>query len=131
MIDEFLTLIEIVKREKLYSEVAKLLNIKKESVRREINRILIYYNEGEKTTKQKRSGKRSWERYREAMSKIVMEKHGIIRTGKMENDPGVRVLVFRNYNDMLNYTQPIRQIVSVNYSHISDNWYIYIPAASR
>jgi len=124
---EFLTLAKIVKEKKLYHKVAEELKIKPSSVQRELNRIFIYFCEAG-SSKQKRSGKKSWDRYLCAMCKVVKREIKIQCFKRIQTR---RVIIFERLDEALAYSQPIFYICCLVWDWCeSNNWEILIPENS-
>ena len=117
-------LARMVKELKLYEAVAKELNIKASSVRRQLDRLIAYY-EGREV--QKRSGKRRGEEYKKTMwgllEKLLGRKINPFCFGK----PRVK---FDRLEDALRYTEPIAHISGIAYDWENSLWVVCIPKSS-
>jgi hypothetical protein len=103
-------LARMVKELRLYEEVAKELNIKASSVRRQLDRLVAFYEQREGV--QKRSGKRKGEEYKMKMWNKLEKLLGRRILPFCVGRPRVR---FDRLEDALRYTQPIAEIAGIAY----------------
>jgi len=123
-IQSFLTLSKIVLEKKLEAEVALHLGIKPSSVRRELNRIIIFYcfpGSG----KQKRSGKKRINEYYCAMCNVVKRSIRRFCFTPLETE---RVVIFTSLDEALAYTHMIFYICCLVWD--CGYWNVYIPKKS-
>ena len=118
-------LARMVKELRLYEKIAKELNIKASSVRRQLDRLIAYY-EGREV--QKRSGKRKGEEYKKTMWKKLEE-----LLGRKINPfclATSRKVLFDRLEDALNYTKAISHIAGIVYDWENSVWVVCIPKGS-
>jgi predicted transcriptional regulator len=119
-------LARMVKELRLYEHIAKELNIKASSVRRQLDRLAAYYEQREKV--QKRSGKRKGKEYEKTMWKTLER-----LLGRKINPfclPTARKVLFDRLEDALNYTKPISNIAGIVYDWENSVWVVCIPKGS-
>jgi hypothetical protein len=120
--EELFTLWAIINVVGGVDEVAKELNIKPSSLKRQMNRIEAFVK-GRKG--QKRSGIRRGEDYLNAMRKVAERRVGQPVLTQFINTP--RIVQFNNLWDLLRYRQPISHISSIRYFKGEDiPWHLYI-----
>ncbi len=120
-------LARMVKELRLYEKVAKELNIKASSVRRQLDRLVAFYEQKEGV--QKRSGKRKGEQYEKTMWKLLEK-----MLGRKINPfclPTSRKVLFDRLEDALNYTQAISHIAGIIYDWENSVWVVCIPKGSN
>lgn len=119
--DDFYTLIKLIKELRLDNEVARELRIKPSSFRRQINRIEAYL-EGREA--QKRSGRRRGEEYKDAMKRVIERHLGRpVRTGETG---ARRKMKFPDLKDALRYSEPIPHISRLKKNPEDDEWMLEI-----
>ncbi len=118
-------LARMVKELRLYEKVAKELNIKASSVRRQLDRLVAFYEQKEGV--QKRSGKRKGEEYKKKMWELLEKVLGRKINPFCFGQPRVR---FDRLEDALRYTQPIPHISGIAYDFENSLWVVCIPKGS-
>ncbi len=117
-------LARMIKELRLYEKLAKELNIKASSVRRQLDRLIAYY-EGREV--QKRSGKRRGEEYKRKMWELLERLFG------RKINPfcfGRRRVQFDRLEDALRYSEPIANISGIVYDWENGLWVVCIPKSS-
>jgi hypothetical protein len=117
-------LARMIKELRLYEKVAKELNIKASSVRRQLDRLIAFY-EGREV--QKRSGRRRGAEYKMKMWKLLERVLGRKINPFCFGQPRVR---FDRLEDALRYTQPIPHISGIAYDWENSVWVVCIPKDS-
>ena len=117
-------LARMIKELRLYEKVAKELNIKASSVRRQLDRLIAFY-EGREV--QKRSGRRKGAEYEKKMWELLERVLGRKINPFCFGQPRVR---FDRLEDALRYTQPIPHISGIAYDWENSVWVVCIPKDS-
>ncbi len=117
-------LARMIKELRLYEKLSKELNIKASSVRRQLDRLIAFY-EGREV--QKRSGKRKGKEYEKKMWELLERVLGRKINPFCLGQPRVR---FDRLEDALRYSEPIAHISGLAYDFENGLWVVCIPKDS-
>lgn len=119
-------LARMVKELRLFEQIGKELGIKASSVRRQLDRLVAFFEQREGV--QKRSGKKRGKEYEKTMWKTLER-----LLGRRINPfcmPTGRKILFDRLEDALRYTQPISNIAGIVYDWENSVWVVCIPKGS-